>query len=664
MPGLKSPNDIAAAAAADLASNLTANLAPGPAPYWAACAATLPPAWDEARRLAALDTYAILDTPAERAFDEVVTLVASLCEAPVAVVNLVGSDRQFFKAERGLGVRGTPLDVSICAHAILQPGTLVVPDLTLDPRFAGNPLVTGEPRLRFYAGVPLETPEGLPLGTLCVLDYQPRPAGLTAAQEFALTVLARQVMAQLELRRALLQREASERRFRQLADAMPQMVWSARADGFHDYYNARWYQHTGVPPGSTDGEGWNGMFHPEDQDLAWARWRHSLATGEPYEVEYRLKRADGVYRWTLGRAMPVRDEAGRIERWFGTCTDIEDIKRTEAALRLSEERLRLALSAAEMVGTFVWDVAADRITADAGYARLFSVDPAVLAEGVPIATLLPAIHPEDLPAVQAAVDRTLADGSGFEAEYRLPQADGSLRWVVARGRCEHDAEGRPQRFPGVVVDITERKLAEDGQELLARELSHRIKNIFTVVGGMVSLSAMGASGEVRGFAGVLRKRLNALAAAHEYVRPHGPDSRPAELETTLRGLLAALLAPYGAAEAGRLQLQGDDVPIGVKAATSLALILHELATNAAKYGALSSSEGSVAITGTRTGERFALVWQERGGPEIEGPPERRGFGTILAERGAITQLGGSIQHDWAPEGLTLRLEVPLARLAH
>ncbi|MDN3566785.1 PAS domain-containing protein [Paeniroseomonas aquatica] len=641
-----------------------ADAAAGPALLWAACDASLPPAWDEARRLAALDTYAILDTPAERAFDDVVKLVASLCDAPVAVVSLVGGDRQFFKAEVGLGVRGTPVDMSICAHAILQSGLFVVPDTRLDPRFVNNPLVTGEPFLRFYAGAPLETPDGVPLGTLCVLDYQPRPAGLTPAQEFALTVLARQVMTQLELRRALLQREASERRFRQLADAMPQMVWSARPDGFHDYYNARWYAHTGMAPGSTDGEGWDEMFHPEDRAEAWGRWRHSLATGEPYEVEYRLRRADGAYRWTLGRAMPSRDDAGRIERWFGTCTDIEDIKRTEAALRLSEERLRLALSAAEMVGTFVWDVAADRITADAGYARLFSVDPARMAGGVPLGELLPAIHPEDLPAVTAAIAGSVESGGSYEAEYRLTQADGSLRWVVARGRCEHDAEGRPQRFPGVVVDITERKLAEEGQELLARELSHRIKNIFTVVGGMVSLSAMGASGEVRGFAGVLRKRLNALAAAHEYVRPHGPDNRPAEVETTLRGLLAALLAPYGAAEAGRLQLEGDDVPIGVKAATSLALILHELATNAAKYGALSSSEGRVAINGTRTGERFALVWQERGGPGIEGPPERRGFGTILAERGAITQLGGSIHHDWAPEGLTLRLDVPLGRLAH
>ncbi|MCB4820497.1 PAS domain-containing protein [Roseicella aerolata] len=631
-----------------------------------------PANWDEQARLAALEDYAILDTPPERAFDEVVRLAAQICDAPIAVVNLVAGNRQFFKAEIGLGVRQTPLDVSICVHAILRRGLFVVPDTTRDPRFVGNPLVTGSPNLRFYAGALLETEEGLPLGTLCVLDHVPRPEGLTAQQGFALQVLARQVMSQLELRRALKARDEdaarlaeSERQFRILADTMPQMVWATQPDGFHDYYNRRWYEFTGVPAGSTDGEGWNGVFHPEDQERAWARWRHSLATGEPYEIEYRLRRADGVYRWTLGRALPVRDQQGRIIRWFGTCTDIEEQKQTEERLRISEERLRLALSAAQMVGTWVWDVPANRITADPGYARLFSVTPEAVAEGLPIETMLPSIHPEDLPATEAAIASALAgEQEGvFEAEYRVVLRDGGIRWVAARGRCEHDAAGQPTRFPGVVVDVTERKLAEEGKELLARELSHRIKNIFTVVGGMVSVSAMGATAEVRNFAGVLRRRLNALAAAHEYVRPHSPESRPVEIETTLHGLIGKLLAPYEAG-AERVRLLGDDAPIGVKAATSLALILHELATNAAKYGALTSSEGCVTIAGERHDTNFVLTWQERGGPPVEGPPTRRGFGTVLAERGAITQLGGSILHDWAPEGLTLRLDVPLERLVH
>ncbi|RYE58445.1 MAG: PAS domain S-box protein, partial [Hyphomicrobiales bacterium] len=116
----------------------------------------------------------------------------------------------------------------------------------------------------------------------------------------------------------------SELEFRTLADAMPQMVWATRPDGYHDYYNARWYDFTGTPPGTTDGEGWNDMFHPEDQERAWTTWRHSLTTGEPYQIEYRLRHHSGEYRWTLGRALPIKDASGQILRWIGTCTDIHD----------------------------------------------------------------------------------------------------------------------------------------------------------------------------------------------------------------------------------------------------------------------------------------------------------------------------------------------------
>jgi two-component sensor histidine kinase len=166
--------------------------------------------WSETDRLAALRSYDVLDTPTEATFRDFVQVAAHVCEAPIAVVNFVDENRQWFAAEQGLGVRETPLDVSICAHAILQPGVFVVPDLSEDDRFDCNPLVTGEPRLRFYAGALLETPDRLPLGTLCVLDYVPRPKGLTAPQTFTLEALARQVMTHLELRRALRQRTEAE----------------------------------------------------------------------------------------------------------------------------------------------------------------------------------------------------------------------------------------------------------------------------------------------------------------------------------------------------------------------------------------------------------------------------------------------------------------------
>lgn len=140
------------------------------------------PAWDEAERLAALRRYAILDTPPEPDFDDLVRVAAQVCQTPVSLISLVDQGRQWFKAEIGLGKHETPLVESICATAILQPRLFVVPDAAQDPRFEGNPLVQGEPHLRFYAGALLESPEGLPLGTLCVLDTKPRD--LTEEQRF------------------------------------------------------------------------------------------------------------------------------------------------------------------------------------------------------------------------------------------------------------------------------------------------------------------------------------------------------------------------------------------------------------------------------------------------------------------------------------------------
>lgn len=152
-------------------------------------------------RLASLRSYGILDTEREADFDDIVELASQLCGTPISVVNLIDQHRQWFKAEVGLGVRETPIESSICAHAILETDFVEIPDTLIDPRMAGNPLVSGDPGLRFYAGVLLVGQAGLPLGTLCVLDYQPRI--LTDLQRNALRVLGRQVMVQIELRRAL-----------------------------------------------------------------------------------------------------------------------------------------------------------------------------------------------------------------------------------------------------------------------------------------------------------------------------------------------------------------------------------------------------------------------------------------------------------------------------
>ncbi len=165
------------------------------------------PPWTEAERLAALESYGILDTPPEAEFDDIVRMVADLLDVPIAAINLIATGRQWFKSEIGLRVREMPLDNSICAVAIFEQDRMIIPDTRQDTRFDCNPLVTGEPGLRFYAGELLKTPEGLPLGTLCALDTRARPKGLTGQQSFVLRALANQVMRQLELRRVITQRD-------------------------------------------------------------------------------------------------------------------------------------------------------------------------------------------------------------------------------------------------------------------------------------------------------------------------------------------------------------------------------------------------------------------------------------------------------------------------
>jgi GAF domain-containing protein len=184
---------------------------------------------NETERLAALRRYGILDTPAEAAFADPTGLLAMICRTPIAVINFIDEGWQWFKSEIGLGVKETPLGPSICAHAILQPGLFIVSDLQQDPRFAGNPLITFEPYLRFYPAALLETPDGHALGTLCVLDHVPRE--LTEEQKGGLQILARQVMIQLELRRSLASQtemlkesQQAEDKIRVLNEALMQKV--------------------------------------------------------------------------------------------------------------------------------------------------------------------------------------------------------------------------------------------------------------------------------------------------------------------------------------------------------------------------------------------------------------------------------------------------------
>lgn len=359
---------------------------------------------------------------------------------------------------------------------------------------------------------------------------------------------------------------------------------------------------------------------------------------------------------------PVWRETGEIGGVL--CIVSETTERVVAQAELARAKLRLtqALSASGMIGTFDWHVPSDTFYSDARFAELFSVDPAKGEKGAPLADYLAGIHPDDVGRISEAVNHTLTTGEKYAQEYRLLQKDGRICWVEVRGECLFGEDGKPERFVGVVVDITGQKSAQERQRLLAREADHRVKNIFANIDAMISLSARSAS-TPQEMAQALRGRLNALLRAKDLVRPGIMGTEHQSERTTVDALVRTVLQPYDDGSPNRIVLSGPVVSVGAKAVTGLALALHESATNAVKYGALSLPAGSVRVRWDVCQDDFQLEWDEVGGPAIEVPPRARGFGSILTESSVTSDLGGNIEYDWRSIGLRLKLRVPLERLA-
>lgn len=359
---------------------------------------------------------------------------------------------------------------------------------------------------------------------------------------------------------------------------------------------------------------------------------------------------------------PVRSEKGEIGGVLCIVSETTERVVAQAELARAQERLTQALSAAGMVGTFDWHVQTDVFYSDAHFAEMFSVDPAKGQTGTPLADYLAGIHPEDVDRVGEAVNRTLTTGERYIQEYRLLQNEKTIRWVEARGECSFGEDGKPDRFVGVVVDITNQKNAQERQRLLAREADHRVKNIFANFHSMISLSARSARNPQE-MAQALRGRMDALLRAKDLIRPGIMGTEHESEWTTMDALVRTVLQPYEDGSPNRIILSGPRIQVAAKAVTGLALALHETATNAVKYGALSRPNGSIRVTWDAGHDDFNLEWEETGGPAIDGTPQARGFGSILTERSVTSELGGKIEHDWLRTGLRLKLSVPLERLA-
>ena len=263
------------------------------------------------------------------------------------------------------------------------------------------------------------------------------------------------------------------------------------------------------------------------------------------------------------------------------------------------------------------------------------------------------IHPADRDRVRAAFAATRAVLGPYETDFRIIVGE-EIRWIAARGQGE-DVGIVGRTMFGIFLDVTGRKQAEEGHELLAGEMSHRVKNLLAIAAGLTAIASRSTS-TTADMARELTQRLTALGRAHDLVRPLPNGQGSAAL---LGDLLSVLLAPYDdlGAFSGRIRVAVERMGVGEAAATSLALVVHELATNSLKYGALSSDAGTLDVSTRSHGDEIHLIWMERGGPPVEAPPKADGYGSKLVERSVSRQLGGSMSHDWSEGGLvaTLRL---------
>jgi two-component sensor histidine kinase len=312
-----------------------------------------------------------------------------------------------------------------------------------------------------------------------------------------------------------------------------------------------------------------------------------------------------------------------------------------------EQHWRLAIDAAG-VALWAWNVDTDQLAMDERGCVLWGIPDAL---DVPFSTLSAHIHPADRDRVRAAFAATRSVVGPYEIDFRVMIGD-EIRWISARGQGNDDGMVRRVMF-GIFLDVTGRKQAEEGHELLAGEMSHRVKNLLAIASGLTVMSSRSAA-STSDMAQELTQRLSALGRAHDLIRPLPGHQGQAAL---LGDLLTLLLAPYDdqGAFSGRVRVAVPRMGIGESAATSLALVVHELATNAVKYGALSVPTGMIDVSCSTSDTETILTWTETGGPSVSAPPEAFGFGSALLKRSVSSKFQGAINHDWAKEGLVVTL---------
>jgi PAS domain S-box-containing protein len=401
---------------------------------------------------------------------------------------------------------------------------------------------------------------------------------------------------------------------------------------------------------------WLTVVHPDDRALAQEAGERALRGECPLDVEFRIVRpCDGRVVWLASRGEVIRGQDGTPERFVGVNFDVTARRETEQALRDSEERLRLAQRAAR-IGTFDWHIPSGRVTWTPEEERLFGIEPGTF-EGT-IEGWASRVHPEDREPMEQAMSAAMASRQReMDFAFRIVLPDGAVREIGGSGAFLYAPDGTPVRMVGVNLDVTERIVAENRQNLLIRELHHRVKNTLATVQAIVGSTARTASSIdefYQGFVG----RIVSLAHTHNLL------TEDYWQKASLGELLRNELGPYEDRSGARVSLDGPAVELPSEAAVPVGMAIHELTTNAAKHGALSVAGGQVAVSWEVrpdvAGSVLHFTWIERGGPPVH-RPTRQGFGSRLLQRVLTSQLQAEVHIAFPDSGLRFTMVMPLAR---
>lgn len=322
----------------------------------------------------------------------------------------------------------------------------------------------------------------------------------------------------------------------------------------------------------------------------------------------------------------------------------------------AEKHLRAATRAAG-VALWSWNVDTDAIALDERAYELWGVSKD--QRRVTFEILSKNIHPADLERVRSAFAATRAVVGSYEIDFRILSGS-DIRWISARGQGD-DADIADRFMFGIFLDVTQRKQAEEANELLAGEMSHRVMNLLHIATALTQITSRSAATK-EDMARELTNRLMALGRAQELVRPSPGRKNEGAL---LGDLISVLLAPYDEKGASvRIRVSVPKMNVGEASSTTLALVIHELATNSAKYGALSVASGTLDVSCNANDDEVVVMWAERGGPPVTAPVKLQGFGSKLVHRSMAAQLGGTIAFDWSEEGVVVALRMSKNRLAN